>query len=141
MAFERAVLVHGLPDTLLAFASAQDSGSPLLLISAPGAAAYAGPGWFLGIVEAASKAHPSVTYTAVLDCDDRAGDVQGALAAGVADVLFVGREDVTVKLRSIAQPRGASIWTTRPPALDLRGRPGAGAVCRAWLAGMTVPEV
>jgi hypothetical protein len=139
-AAERAVLIHGPRDARLAFSVAADLGVPLLLLSEPGAAAHAGSGWFRELVANAAAAHPGVAHAAVLDCGERAGDAQGALADGIACILFTGRPDVAARLADVAAQKDALVLTERPPALDLRGRPGAALVCRAWLSGMTVPD-
>jgi phosphoglycolate phosphatase-like HAD superfamily hydrolase len=110
-------------------------GVPLTLISAPAAAAHAGALWFLDIVGKARDAHPQVALTAVLDCADRAGDAQAALAAGATHVLFTGPTDVADRLAEIAATRGATLLTDLPEALDPRGARYKAAACRDWLGG------
>lgn len=137
----RAVFVHGLADARTAFSVAAELGLPLLLVSAPCAAAHAGARWFRGVIAQAATEFPAVAHTAILDCDDRAGDALGAIAAGAPFVLFTGREDVRARLADIAGQAGTEILAERPPALDLRGRHGPRLLCRAWLSGMPVAEL
>lgn len=137
----RAVFVHGLTDARIAFSVAAEVGRPLVLLSAPCAAAHGGAGWFRGVIAEAANEFPEVAHTAILDCDDRAGDVLGAIASGARFILFTGRGDVRARLADIAGQAGAEILSERPPALDLRGRHGRRLLCRAWLSGMPVAEL
>ena len=91
-----------------------------MLLSAPDAGLYAGPGWFREIIVMARAAVPAAQTTAVLDCGDDAGAAQGAIRAGVEAILFTGRADLAARLADIAAQRGARALTERPvPALDL----------------------
>lgn len=132
-----AVLVHGLDDALAAVAAAAETGRAVALLSAPAASAHAGALWLLELRRQALDAHPSAGAIAVLDCDDRAGDAQGAIAAGVTHLVFSGRADVAARLADIAAARGAELLTARPAALDLRGRRDAAGACRSWLLAGT----
>jgi len=137
----RAVLVHGLEDARLTLSVAADLGLSVTLLSSPSAAAHGGAGWFLEVCALAGGGAPGVGVRAVVDCDDRAGDVQGALAAGAKSVLFTGRAEVATRLADIAAGLGAEILVDRPPALDLRGRRDPRPLCRAWLVGMSMPDI
>nr|WP_246337794.1 hypothetical protein [Azospirillum oleiclasticum] len=132
-----AVLVHGLDDALAAVSAAAETGRAVALLSAPAASAHAGALWLLELRSRALDAHPSADAIAILDCDDRAGDAQGAIAAGVTRLVFSGRADAAARLADIAAACGAVLLTARPAALDLRGRRDAAAACRAWLLGRT----
>ncbi|MBB3263810.1 hypothetical protein FHW79_001406 [Azospirillum sp. OGB3] len=131
----RPIRFHSLPHAEAACAVAADLGVPLLLVSAPGAAASAGAGWFAAVVERAATRYPSVAITAVLDCADRPGDALGALTCGIDGVLFTGRADVAERLADIAAQRGARLLTALPAALDLRGTRDPRRACRDWLGG------
>lgn len=132
-----AVLVHGLDDALAAVAAAAETGRAVALLSAPAASAHAGALWLLALRRRVLDGHPTAEAIAILDCDDRAGDVQGAVAAGITHLVFTGRPDVAARLADIAESRGAVLLTARPAALDPRGRRDAAAACRAWLLGGT----
>ncbi|KAA0688699.1 hypothetical protein [Azospirillum brasilense] len=134
-AHSRPIRIHGLSDADAACAVATDLGAPLLLVSAPGAAASAGAGWFREVVASATARHPSVAMTAVLDCADRPGDALGALSAGIGAILFTGRADVAGRLADIAVQRGSRLLTALPLALDLRGVRDPRRACRDWLSG------
>ncbi|MDQ2105789.1 hypothetical protein QSG27_24050, partial [Azospirillum sp. C340-1] len=56
----RPIRFHGLAEASAACAAAAELGVPLLLVSAPGAAAHAGAGWFLAVVARAAARHPAV---------------------------------------------------------------------------------
>lgn len=129
----RPVEIHGLADALIAAEAAAALGVPLMLLSAPGAGAYAGAGWWLGLVEAVRQAQPGLAVEAVLDCADRPGAVLAALRAGVRSVVFTGAAEAAAALADIAGQTGATLLTGRPEALGLRGRRDAAAACRAWL--------
>ncbi|WP_114860604.1 hypothetical protein [Azospirillum brasilense] len=134
-AHPRPIRIHGMTDADAACAAAAELGVPLLLVSAPGAAASAGAGWFREVAARAAARHPSVATTAVLDCADRPGDALAALSAGIGVILFTGRVDVAERLADIAAQRGARLLTGLPEALDLRGARDPRRTCRNWLSG------
>lgn len=113
-------VVHSLAHAVAALTAAAKSGRPVIVLSAPGAALYAGPGWWRGLIEAARAAAPTARCTAILDCADNAGAAQGAIRAGVEAIVFTGRADVAARLADIAGQRGIEMVTERPAAvLDL----------------------
>jgi hypothetical protein len=93
-----------------------------VLLSAPDAGIYAGPGWWATLVEAARKAAPDARFTAILDCGDDAGAAQGAIRVGVEAMVFTGRADVAERLTAIAAAAGSSLLTQRPEAMLDLGR-------------------
>ncbi len=131
----RPIRIHSLAEARAACAAAAELGVPLLLVSAPGAAAYAGAGWFRAVIARAAALHPSVEMAAVLDCADRPGDALGALSAGIAALLFTGRADVAARLADIAARSGTRLLTNLPEPLDLRGVRDPQRACREWLGG------
>jgi hypothetical protein len=91
-----------------------------VLVSAPGAGGYAGPGWFGALIAAAREAVSDARCCALLDCGDNIGAALAAIRAGVEGVLFTGRSDVAVRLADIARQHGVGFETERPAAaLDL----------------------
>ena len=132
----KAVIVHSLADARAALAAAADLGVPVTLASAPGAAAYAGPGWFQEVVAQAAAEVPRADCQAVIDCGERAGDVLLALRLGLERVRFTGKKDAAKKLAAIAEQQGATLITGRLEALDLRGAADPAAACRDWLASV-----
>ncbi len=130
----KTVIVHSLADARAALAAAADLGVPVTLASAPGAAAYAGPGWFQEVVAQAAAEVPPADWEAVIDCGERAGDVLLALRLGLERVRFTGKTAVAKKLAAIAEQQNATLITGRLEGLDLRGTADPYAACRDWLA-------
>jgi hypothetical protein len=129
----RAVVIHELAHARTALAAAAALGAPVELWSAPGAAAYAGAGWFDAVLRAAGNRVPAAVFIGVLDCDDRADLVQAALRHGLTHVYFRGANAVAARLADIARRSGATLYRKRPRALDLCDHADAEAACRAWL--------
>jgi hypothetical protein len=128
-----AFVVHALAHVRAALAAAAARGSPVTLLSAPGAGGFAGAGWFMGVIDQARAAHPQVTLSALLDCGDRPGFVLAALRQGVPGVIFTGPAATAVRLADIAAQQGARLLTARPPACDLLDAVDPERACRAWL--------
>ena len=110
-------MVHSLAHAVAALEVAGTAGCPIVLLSAPDAGIYAGPGWFKALIDAAREAVPAALFSALLDCGDDAGAVQGALRAGVGAVVLTDRADVAERLAAIAEEAGVSLLTSRPPPL------------------------
>ena len=90
------------------------------MLSAPDAGIHAGAGWWKAVADAARESVPDAMFTAILDCGDDAGAVQGAIRAGVEAIVFNGRPDVAQRLAEIAEQTEARLLTRRPDAsLDL----------------------
>ncbi len=134
-------MVHSLEHARNALAAAADLGMPVTLASAPGAAGYAGPGWFVEMVAQARDEFPEVRAGALLDCGDKPGHVLAALRMGLTRVRFTGRKTVAGKLAAIAEAYGAELVTGRLDALDLRLATDPAAACRAWLENSRTQQV
>lgn len=116
------IVVHALDHAVGALRAAARRDRPIVLLSAPEAGVYAGPGWFRALVAAARDAVPQARFSALLDCGAEAGAALAAIRAGVEWVLFTGRSDVAVRLADIADQHGMRLETARPEmALDLGG--------------------
>jgi hypothetical protein len=129
----RAVIVHGLDDARAALAAAATAGCGVTLLSAPGAAGYAGFGWWRALIAAAREAAPGVAVEDMLDCDDLAGIAVEALHAGCRAIVFTGNVAQAEQLGALAEACGARMLRNAPPALDL-ALPGARRRLAAWLA-------
>ncbi len=124
-----AVIVHGLAQARAALAP----GQPVTLLSAPGAAAYAGVGWWRALV--AQAAGDGAAPPDILDCADAPGRALEALRHGqrllvlhgVAASLF---EDIAAR----GTAWGAVVLPEAPRALDLATR-GAERRLADWLSG------
>lgn len=128
----RAVIVHGLEDAVAALAAAAASGCGVTLLSAPGAAGYAGLGWWRALVAAAREAAPGVAVEDLLDCGDLAGIAVEALHAGCRAIVFTGNVAQAEQLGALAEACGARMLRSAPPALDL-ALPGARRHLPGWL--------
>lgn len=129
-------MIRNLGDALAAARAAESAGTGLTLMAPPAGGAL----WLLGVLERVRKSHPGLASTGLLDCGDRTGEAQGALAAGVPGLLFTGNPRAADRLAAIAVARGAVLLTRRPPLLDIaaesRGSDRAErleALCRDWL--------
>lgn len=122
-----AVIVHGLNDARAALAP----GLPVTLLSAPGAALYAGVGWWRAVVAAAAADVPAPPD--ILDCGAAPGRVLEALRSGQRLLVLRARPDVFADLAERAESLGAILLALPPPALDL-AVPGAQRQLAAWLA-------
>ena len=113
-------VVHSLAHAVAALTAAAEAGRPIILLSAPGAALYAGPGWWRALIEAARATVPEARCTAMLDCADDAGAAQGAIRARVEAIVFAGRPEGAARLADIADQRGIEVVAQCPTAtLDL----------------------
>jgi pimeloyl-ACP methyl ester carboxylesterase len=130
-----AVVVRGLDEARTALAA----GLPATLISTPGAASFAGCGWWRALVAAAASEHPGLVAADILDCADAPGRALEAMRIGQRLLVLEacpGRADVA----EAAAASGAELLAGRPPALDLADRRQAARLA-AWLAGDSVGPV
>ncbi len=124
-----AVVVHGLADAQRALRV----GRPVTLLSAPGAALFAGCLWWRELVAAARAAHPATPAQDVLDCGDAPGQAMAALRAGQRLLILDPACPAFGAVRSAAATLGAIVLAGRPPALDLAD-PTARRRLARWLA-------
>jgi hypothetical protein len=132
---DHTVIVHGLGEASAALAEAQVLGFGVTLLSAPGAALYAGCGWWRALVSAARASHPDVPCTDILDCADATGQAMAALRIGLTRLVLwpdaPGRDAVA----AIAESLGGFVLRAPPPATPLvtgtRERPREAARLRA----------
>jgi len=128
-----AFIVHSLSQAKAAVAAAVEHNSAVTLLSAPGAAAYGGAGWFAAVIRAARELRPGADVLGILDCGSRADLVQAAFRQGLTQVVFRGDVRLLRPLRDIARQQGGMILRRRPAACDLRHADDPEAACRAWL--------
>ncbi|TDH60162.1 hypothetical protein E2C06_23310 [Dankookia rubra] len=132
-----AVTVHAPAEAALALSLAGNRG--VLLLSAPGAAGYLGPAWFLAMVAAAAAAVPGVPHKPVLDCADAPGQALGALRAGLRDLVLDSACPAFAQVAAAAAALGGRLRAVRPASLDLGpldlSREGVRARLAAWLTG------
>lgn len=133
MVLPPAVVIHGLADARLAIDAARIAGGAVTLLSAPGAAGFAGCGWWRAMVEAARAGAPEAEMPDVLDCLDQTGRAIEALRHGLRRLILLpgapARDDAAARAATL----GAVLLDARPPALDL-AQPGAARRLGTWLA-------
>ena len=123
MNFPPAVVVHGLRHARAALAP----GLPVTLLSARGAAVYAGCGWWRALMQACSA------EIDILDCADAPGYAMAALRVGQRRIIL-DRGPAFAAVSTAAATLGAVVLAERPAALDLAER-GAERRLLAWLQG------
>ncbi len=125
-----AVMIHSAADARIALAP----GLPVTLVSAPGAALYAGAGWWTALAAAARAGHPTRRFEDILDCGDAPGRAAEALRAGQhCLVLLPSPPETYERVRLMAEALGAVLLPSMPEALDL-AMPGARRRLLEWLA-------
>jgi len=129
------IIVHDVEDVRAALASAADLGVGVVLLSAPGAAAYLGASVFRKMITEARRAHPAAQATAVLDCGGDAGLALNAMRHGVDAVKVDLPGEVRGRLKDIADQCNVVLYDDGRTVLDLSGVADARAACRAWLEG------
>lgn len=118
-----AIVVHGLDHARLALAHAR----PVTLLSAPGAALYAGALWWRALV-----AQSGTTFPDIIDCADAPGRALEALACDCRTIILHSCS-AWPSVAERAASAGATLLQERPPALDLAA-PKAAREIAAWLA-------
>jgi len=128
MFFPPAVVVHGLNEARAALRP----GLPVTLLSARGAALYAGCGWWRALVEAALADAPAAEVHHILDCADAPGQAMAALRLGQRNLVLDAACPAFAAVAAAAATLGARVLAERPEALDLAER-GAERRLVAWL--------
>ena len=111
--------------------TARTAGWPVTLLSAPGAALYAGAPWWAALLR-----DTAFTGPALLDCAAAPGRAVEALRLGLKGVVLAPCP-AWDEVAALAAATGALLLPAAPPALDL-ALPGAARHLPAWLAGATI---
>ena len=130
-----AIIVHGIADTTRALAF----GRRLTLLSAPGAALYAGCGWWMALVGQARAASPGLVAADLLDCADASGRALAALRIGQRGLVLTPDAPGRPAVADIAACLGAALLGTTPPSLDMAARLHDAQIF-AWLCNVTAPR-
>ncbi|MCW3477425.1 hypothetical protein [Limobrevibacterium gyesilva] len=125
-----AIIVHGLDHARTALRP----GLPVTLLSAPGAALYAGCGWWRALVAAARMEFPGTQGTDLLDCGDAPGRAMAALRIGQRGLILDPACPAFPAVAAAAGTLGATVLPHRPASLDL-AQPGAARLLSVWLRG------
>ena len=123
----RAVTVHSLAQARAALAT----GQPVTLLSAPGAAGFAGIPWWRALIRESGVGFGRLAGFDMLDCGADGGAALEALRAGQRRLVLTGRFALAVA--EAAASIGAEVFDCRPPSLDL-GEHGAERHLLAWLS-------
>lgn len=113
-----AVIVHGVADARAALAC----GLPVTLLSAPGAALFAGCLWWRDMVALAHSGYRDTPATDILDCADASGLAMGALRSGVFRVVLWSDAPGWGAVAAVARGQGGFVLSQAPAALDLGQR-------------------
>jgi hypothetical protein len=124
------VIVHGLEMARAALRP----GHPVTLLSAEGAAAYAGVGWWRALVRAAAQDFPHTDMQDILDCGFAPGRALEALRAGQTRLVLRADPPVWADIAGRTASLGGVLLADAPAALDLSEH-GALRRLEAWLAG------
>lgn len=127
------IIVHDAEQAAAALTAAAATGSAVILASAPGAAGYAGAGWWTALVARARKRVPGAGGQSVLDCGDAAGLALAALRQGVTAIAVSSSLPSYPALAEIAARRGSRLVDLNRPTLDLAGVQDAVRTSRDFL--------
>ena len=128
----RAVIVHSLDQAIAAIAP----GLPLTLLSAPGAASFAGIAWWQHLTEAA-RAATATPLPDILDCADAPAHAAEALRRGCRCVVLAPECPAYSAIASIAEQTGGTLLPKRPDGFDMathRPGPWRDALLTQWLS-------
>ena len=134
MVVHPAIIIHSLADARRALAV----GAPVTLLSAPGAALFAGCLWWRTIIAAAREEFPAVPMTDLLDCADASGQALAVLRMGVRRLVLWPEAPGWAEVAAIAGGLGGHVWPCAPPALDL-GQAHSSIQLSEWLRARPVP--
>jgi hypothetical protein len=118
MIIHPAVIVHGLADAKAALTL----GLPVTLLSAPGAAMFAGCVWWREMVAAARAAFPETEAMDILDCADASGVAMGSLRSRICRLVLWREAPGWASVAAIAERQGGFVLSAAPAALDLANR-------------------
>ena len=119
MIIHPAVIVHGLADAREAVAP----GLPVTLLSAPGAALYAGCLWWREMVaRARAESAQADAVMDIFDCADASGLAMGALRSGVCRLVLWPGAPGWKAVAAVAEREGGYVLAEAPAALDMARR-------------------
>lgn len=127
-----AVIVHGLADARAVLSV----GRAVTLLSAEGAALYAGSGWWRTLIARATSAYPNVPCDNILDCADASGLALGALRIGQRCLILHPSAPGWAQVVATAASLHCLVLSERPAALDMAER-GAARRLHDWLQSPT----
>ena len=129
-----AVIVHDMSHLSAALAVAQRTGKPITLLTPPGGAGYAGPGYYRRLLDRAASARPTARFRCLLDCGTDAALALQALRDGWTEIVFAGPAETRARVESAAATAGARVRPRPPAAVDLLTTADIDAACHKALA-------
>ncbi len=132
----RAIIFHSLAHALAALGAARETGVDMCLVTAPGAARYAGPDHLKKIVDLALAEFEDAPPDVVIDCGADAGPAMSALRVGWKALAFSGEPALKRKIADMASQCGARLMDRPADALDLLDETDPDAACRRWLSAL-----
>jgi hypothetical protein len=122
-----AVVVHDLPQAQAALALEATHGLAITLVSAPGAARYAGVGFLAALEDAIGR-------RILVDCGEDAGLALAGLRAGLRRLLFAGSAQMRARLGDMAAQLGGEVTASHDqPELRLASDEEPARAFRRWL--------
>lgn len=112
-------IVHSLEHAIAAARAAADTGRPVLLRSAQGAAGYAGIGWFAAIIAETRARVPGADIVGSLDCADDLALAFEAAGAEIDAIRYDGGDAGLGKLRDVTAHCGVALDEATGESLDL----------------------
>lgn len=128
----RALIVHSLEHCLAALHAAKDASTLITLISAEGAARYAGILYLQKMIAQAAEIVPDAPHLFFIDCGTDATLAVAALRSSHKHLVFSGAADE--KIRALAGEYNAHIIPSPSHVLDLRFEADITAACRRFAA-------
>ena len=119
MGIRPAVMIHELAHAVAALEAAHRYGTPVTLVSAPGAVRTGGAGWWRELIEQARGQVPDADSRSLLDCANEPGMALAAIREGVEAVTITGNADMLRRVGDIARQSGVALHTPAPADLDL----------------------
>lgn len=130
------MIVRGDRDVAAVLAAVQAIDRRVTLLSAPGAAAFAGPLWWAALVRHAHAIGPGLVASDILDAADAPATALAAFRCGCRAVALDPACPAWPGVASVAREIGAALLDSLPPSLDLAAR-GAARRLPEWLADDT----
>ena len=106
-------MVHSLAEARRAMAAARDDGRAITLLSAPGAAVFAGCLWWREMIGIVRAEYPDVEMIDVLDCGDDIAQAWAAVRIGLRHLALVALAPEIDALRAVALARGVTLLLVR----------------------------
>jgi fructose/tagatose bisphosphate aldolase len=130
----KAIIFHSLAHARAALAAARDADAPVILLTPPQGARYAGPLFYWEVLRLAERDTGRAPDAAIIDCGDYAGVAMAAIRCGWRRLAFSGRKAVRARIKSMVEQAGGGLVDSLPDALDLLDLRDPDGACRRHLA-------